>query len=310
MKYFLAIIAIIFLSGFLLWFTIYVPKEPWFEESEIFLVKKGEGARTISQNLKEQGLIRSNFLFKAYVLVKKQGAKLQAGEYELSSSMNIPEIAARLASEDRIKKMLTIIEGWTVKDIEQYLKKQSIVIEESLAPELEGYLFPDTYEILPGEGIEEIIKKMRDNFEKKVGAKLPSGSLAPRTASLDSLIIMASLLEKEVQTFEDKKIVSGILWKRLENNMLLQVDATIVYITGRKSIKITKEELEIDSPYNTYKYKGLPPGPICNPGLESIEAAIFPELSSYWFYLSTSEGETIFSKTLQEHNLAKAKYLL
>jgi len=117
------------------------------------------------------------------------------------------------------------------------------------------------------------------------------------------------LLEKEVKDFEEKKIVAGILWKRMENKIGLQVDATITYITGKKSVKVSKQETEIDSLYNTYKYRGLPLGPISNPGLESIEAAIYPQNSDYWYYLSTPEGETIFSKTLEEHNIAKAKYL-
>jgi len=104
-------------------------------------------------------------------------------------------------------------------------------------------------------------------------------------------------------------VVSGILWKRLKNNIPLQVDATISYITGKKTTEISIEETKIDSLYNTYKYKGLPLGPVCNPGLESIKAAIYPKNSEYWYYLSTPEGETIFSKTLEEHNIAKAKYL-
>ncbi|MDD5146123.1 MAG: endolytic transglycosylase MltG, partial [Candidatus Pacebacteria bacterium] len=103
--------------------------------------------------------------------------------------------------------------------------------------------------------------------------------------------------------------VSGIWWKRLESNMLLQVDATIVYLTGKKSTAITKEELAIDSKYNTYKYKGLPPGPISNPGLDSIIAAIYPINTKYWFYLSAKTGETIFSSTYQEHLLAREEYL-
>jgi len=104
-------------------------------------------------------------------------------------------------------------------------------------------------------------------------------------------------------------LVSGILWERLKNKIPLQVDATITYITGKNDIKVSVEETKIDSPYNTYKYLGLPKGPICNPGLESILAAIYPKKSEYWYYLSTPEGETIFSKTLEEHNIAKAKYL-
>lgn len=306
MKYFLVTLIIILLSGFWVWFGIYVPKEPWSEQTKIFLVKKGEGAKEISINLRNQDLIRYSSFFRAYALFTDKTAKLQAGEYELSSSINIPEIVEKIATGDRVKKIITIIEGWTVKDIEEYLGGK-------IDPNLEGYLFPDTYEIYPEEGIEEIVERMLNNFDKKVrsrfGKELTPLEIESLTGLSSNTIIMASLLEKEVQTLEDKKIVSGILWKRLENNMPLQIDATITYITGKKSTKITKEELKIDSPYNTYKYKGLPAGPICNPGLESIEAAIYPELSSFWFYLSTPDGQTIFSKTLKEHNIAKEKYL-
>ena len=108
---------------------------------------------------------------------------------------------------------------------------------------------------------------------------------------------------------EDKKIVSGILWKRIKAGMPLQVDATISYNTGKNTTKVFRSELQIDSPYNTYKYLGLPKGPICNPGIESITAAIYPEKSGFWYYLSTPEGETIFSATLEQHNIAKAKHL-
>jgi len=303
MKYFIVILIIILLSGFLFWFGIYVPKEPWSSKTEVFLVEKGQGAKEISLNLKKQHLIRYSSLFRIYALWRGKAGKLEAGEYELSPRMNIPEIIEKMAAGDRIRKIITIIEGWTVKDIENYLKKQDIVIGGNLASNLEGYLFPDTYEIYSGEDAEEIIKRMLDNFDKKVRSRFGE-NLSFET------VIMASLLEKEVQTLEDKKIVAGILWKRLESSMPLQVDATITYITGRKSTQITKEELQIDSFYNTYRYKGLPPGPICNPGLESIEAAIYPKETDFWFYLSTPEGKTIFSRTLKEHNLAKKKYLL
>jgi len=216
--------------------------------------------------------------------------------------MNVPEIVDKLVSGDRIKKIITIIEGWTVEDIADYLEV------EELSSDLEGYLFPDTYEISPEDGTEEIINKMLDNFDKKLSLKLRE-EIASQEKTVHEIVIMASLIEKEVRTLEDKKIVSGILWKRIEVGMPLQVDATITYITGRKSTEILKQELEIDSPYNTYKYKGLPFGPICNPGLESILAAVYPESSEYWFYLSTPEGETIFSKTLKKHNEARAEHL-
>lgn len=276
MRYFIVLIAIILLSGFLFWFSIYVPKTPGSTETMVFLVKKGEGAKEISINLKNQEIIRYSSLFRVYSLIYGKAEQLKAGEYELSAGMNIPEIVNKMASGDRIKKTITIIEGWTIKDIEELLGDRG----GTVPPSLEGYLFPDTYEIYPEEGIEEIIERMLNNFDKKVRARFGE--------ELSSeMIIMASLLEKEVQTLEDKKIVSGILWKRLEIGMPLQVDAAL----------------------DTYKYKGLPQSPICNPGLESIEAAIYPQESSYLYYLSTPGGETIFSKTFKEHNQAKEKYL-
>jgi len=166
-------------------------------------------------------------------------------------------------------------------------------------PELEGYLFPDTYWIRRGASLEEIVEKMKTNFQEKTKGL----EITPE------IVIMASLIEKEVKTKEDKELVSGILWKRLEDKMPLQVDATITYITGKRTTKISKEETQIDSPYNTYKYLGLPIGPICNPGLESIMAALYPKDSEFWYYLSSPEGKTYFSKTLEEHNIKKAKYL-
>lgn len=309
MKYFIILIVVIILiGGFWVWQGIYYPVNPDSDETVIFLVKKGEGAKEISINLKEQGLIRYSSLFKVYALVQGQTEKLQAGEYELSPGMAIPEIVNKLASGDRIKKIITIIEGWTLKDIANYLEEKGIAQTEELDPNLEGYLFPDTYEISPEDGIEEIIEKMLDNFDKKLTSELRE-EIASQGKTIHEIVIMASLVEKEVRGFEDKKIVAGILWKRLEWDIPLQVDATITYITGRKTTKILKEELQIDSPYNTYKYKGLPLGPISNPGLESILAAIYPQESQYLYYLSTPEGETIFSKTLKEHNTARAKYL-
>lgn len=302
MKYFITlIVAVILIGGFLIYQGIYHPMKPGSDKTVMFLVKKGQGAKEISINLKEQGLIRYSSFFKIYALIEGKAGELKAGEYELSPSMNVPEIVNKLASGDRIKKIITIIEGWTVKEIEEYL-------EGEIDPNLEGYLFPDTYEISPEDGIEEIIEKMLANFNKKLSLELIE-EITSQGKTVQEIVTMASLIEKEVRIFEDKKVISGILWKRIEVGMPLQVDATITYITGRKSTEILKKELEIDSPYNTYKYKGLPFGPICNPGLDSILAAVYPEDSGYWFYLSTPEGETIFSKTLKEHSEARAKYL-
>jgi UPF0755 protein len=281
---------------------VFLPRDLDSEKQVIFQIERGWGSKEIALNLEKEGLIWWGPVFRIYVLASGKSGKLQAGNYFLSPSMNIPQIANKFASGDIAKEKITIIEGWNLKDIGFYLENKGMFQAEELydnRKEIEGYFFPDTYEIRVGTSLNEIIQKAINNFDKQTtGLKITP-----------EIIIMASLLEKEVITLEDKQLVSGILWKRLRAGIPLQVDATITYITGKKTTKISKEDTQIDSPYNTYKYYGLPPGPICNPGLESIKAAINPKDSPYWYYLSTPEGKTIFSKTLQEHNIAKAKYL-
>ena len=149
---------------------------------------------------------------------------------------------------------------------------------------------------------------MLANFERKITPELKQ-EMARQKRTLFAVLTMASLLEKEVKTYEDKQLAAGLLWKRLESSWPLQVDATLTYLIGRSSSELTKGDLTTDSLYNTYKYQGLPLGPICNPGLESIEAAVYYKESPYWFYLTNLEGEAIFSRTLQEHAANKYKYL-
>jgi len=327
------LILIFFLFSVFIWSEIYLPKRFQLEEEKLFSVGKGQNLLQISENLEKEGLIKNKYFFDFFVLIRGKAKKLQAGEYELSPSMNIPEIAKKIISGEVIKTKITIIEGWTFLEIGEYLETRGIIsrakhfyglnspmAQKDFSEEfdflkdkpkdllLEGYLFPDTYYLNAGVSIEEIIRTMLNNFDKKITPELRE-EIQQQGKTIFEIVTMASLIEKEVREKEEKEIVSGILWKRLENKIPLQVDATITYITGKKTTKISKEETQIDSPYNTYKYLGLPPGPICNPGIDSIEAAIYPKSSEYWYYLSTPEGETIFSKTLEEHNLAKARYL-
>ncbi|MCP6717927.1 MAG: endolytic transglycosylase MltG [Patescibacteria group bacterium] len=335
--YFLFFILIIFLFG------IFSPKNSIDTENKFFLVEKGQNLFEIANNLEDQEIIKNKFFFNFYVLLKMSQNKLKAGEYFLSSSMNIRSVADKIISGDTAKTIITIPEGWNLRDIGWYFENEGMFQAEELFEligfplinysintdlpkpkdfssdyiflndkpkniSLEGYLFPDTYEIAYDEELEGIVEKMLDNFNKKLSQSLRN-EITKQGKTIFEIITMASLIEKEVQSLNDKKIVSGILWKRLSAGMGLQVDATITYITNKKSSKVSKQETEIDSLYNTYKYRGLPLGPISNPGLESIEAAIYPQNSDYWYYLSALDGETIFSKTLEEHNIAKAKYL-
>lgn len=307
-KYLIFIPITVIILFFIGYWLIFLPLESFSEKQVQFSVVKGERSKDIALNLEKEGLIKWDLVFRTYLLVKGITGNLKAGEYFLSPSMNITEIAVKLVRGETINVEVIIPEGFTVKQIEEKL-------DLKLPGEnLEGFLFPDTYQFSLNFSGEEVVKKMQENFKKKITPDLES-EIERQGKTLEEVITMASLIEKEVSSPEDKELVSGILWKRLAVGMRLQVDATIAYILEAAGWSFAEMRREIalargiDSPYNTYQYSDLPAGPICNPGLESIKAALFPQESDYWYYLSTPAGETIFSQTLQEHNLAKAQYL-
>jgi len=317
-----------FIGSVFLWSDIYLSLNPNSNKVINFVIQKGEGAKEVSIKLKKEGLIRHSSIFRVYVLFSGVSKKLQAGQYGLSSSMSISKIAKKIANGEIKKEKLTILEGWDLKDIGQYFESQGVCSQKEFIDltkkdlsegldflkdkpkdlNLEGYFFPDTYEIIPGTAPENIIKRILSNFDEKLTLELRE-EITRQKKTIFEIIIMASMIEKEVKTLADKKIVSGILWKRLEIGMPLQVDATVNYITGKNDPSVSLSDIVIDSPYNTYKYYGLPLGPISNPGLDSIIAAIYPKKTDYLYYLSTPLGKTIFSKTFKEHNAAKSKYL-
>ncbi len=322
-----SIIGIIFLLLiFYICFEIYIPVNPGSHETIIYAVERGWGDDEIADNLQKLGIIRSSYFFKFYAILSLRHSTLQAGEYNLSPKMSIYEIVKGMAEGNVIRDKVVILEGWDIKDIGKYLESKKICDQDYFVSltkkdysqefdflgdkpknvDIEGYLFPDTYEISKGETCEGILSAMLTNFEKKLTSVLRT-EIAKQDKSIFNIVTMASLLEKEVRSLDDKKSVSGILWKRLSIGMPLQLDATINYITGKNDPSVLIKDTKIDSPYNTYKYKGLPEGPISNPGINSITAAIYPTQTSYWYYLS--DGKTIFSETLEQHNAAKAKYL-
>ncbi len=283
-------IALIFFAGIfaLIWVVVAKPLDASSQKTTTFSVVKGEGSRDISYNLEHQGFISWAPLFRIYALTIGASHRLQAGDYELSPALSMHQIIRKLAQGDVIKEKITVIEGWSVRDIARALEEKKLASAndfiEKFSP-LEGYLFPDTYEIQPSASIDMLVESMQNNFKKKTASL--AQQIQASTKTLHDNIIMASLLEKEVRSLEDKKLVSDILWRRMEAGIALQVDAAP----------------------DTYKYRGLPKGPIANPGLESIRAALEPQNNPYWYYLSKPTGETVFSKTLEEHNLAKAMYL-
>lgn len=305
------------------------------QEVKEFEIKQGQGAKEIAKNLQTEGIIVNNFYFTVYLWEIGQGNKLKAGKYSIKPTFNIKDIVSEMISGDVIKNeiQITIPEGFNLRDIDRRLSDAKIISELGLLNfnyllsgiyknydflnencdqhcSLEGYLFPDTYRFSADKlpiGTKEVMGKFLDNFEKKTKNFQSQAKL--KNIDFRDIVIMASIIEREVRTPEDMKMVSGVLWNRISIGMPLQVDAPIVYITGKKTGEITYDDLKVDSLYNTYLHKGLPPAPISNPGVNAIDAALNPAKNDYLYYLSKPTGETIFSKTLGDHNRAKNLYL-
>ncbi len=204
------------------------------------------------------------------------------------------------------KVVVTIREGATVNDINKLLREKGVLTED-IPQNLEGYLFPDTYEFFVPSDAAALETKFRENFNQKVRTIIPVGS---NEEDLKEILTKASLVEKEVPDSFERKIVAGIMMKRLKNNIPLQIDASLCYGKDSPCFPITESDKKVSSPFNTYLYRGLPPHPISNPGIDAVLAVLNPVATPYWFYLSDPKSKkTIFSKTLDEHNSNVVKYL-
>jgi len=229
----------------------------------------------------------------------------------------------------RPEKVITIIEGWNIKQIDNYLIGQGVKLDKRLADfnvrdyksdydfladvpagaDLEGYLFPDTYRVFASTTADEVVRKMLSNFASKVSPEMLT-EISRQKKTLHQIITMASVVEKEVASQNDMKVVAGIFWDRIKNGQALESCATLAYVLGENKIRYTHKDTRVESPYNTYINRGLPPGPIANPGLNSISSAIYPTYTDYNYFLSRPDtGETVFSKTYEEHVINTEKYL-
>lgn len=300
--------------------------------SQPFSIAKGESIMSLSSRLKHENFIYSDFLFRFYIKLTNQSQNIKAGYYLLPPRLSLVQLVNIITDAKNINDGIFLIkEGETLKDIEANLRKRGILIENihlsyfkiqdflQLYPDLfqgapldnnlEGYLFPDSYHFPPNSSAKDILNTLLNNFQSKVKT---NQLLVNNSHSFYENLIMASLLEKEVINKAEKRIVADILWRRIKIEMPLQVDATICYAQNQSfnDCQLTSQAFKIDSLYNTYLYKNLPPAPICNPGLESIEAALNPLPNQSWYYLTDRKtGKTIFSQTYEEHKAAKAKYL-
>lgn len=290
-------------------------------EEKIFVINRGEALKSIASRLQRERIVNNRyvFLFEAWRL--KLTNKIQAGTYRLKDNLSSAEIVKQL-TVGKLDEWVTLLEGWRREEmIEAIAKKITIDKEKFLAltKDKEGMLFPDSY-LFPEDASEEkVIGILTNNFEKKFA---PLGEVAKtRGLGPEEALIFASLVEREAKGDQDRAIVAGILIKRWQSDWPLQVDAAVQYAIASKKCrlivsdcdwwpnKITKTDLEIDSPYNTYKYKELPPTPICNPSLKSLQAVANYQESDYWFYLSDAQGKIHFAKSIEEHNKNIRTYL-
>ncbi|MES2953531.1 MAG: endolytic transglycosylase MltG [Patescibacteria group bacterium] len=284
-----------------------------FPVDSIAEINRGESIGQVANKLHAMHIIRSPFLFKIVASLASPVRGVVAGEYLFTEPTNLFGVIVK--TTDIIFGIsgvrVTVIEGMNNKQIAQMLEKKFGTFNKQAflkkAADLEGYLFPDTYIFAKGVTEDEILHAMSTNFTTKTAELRLAAEMSNRT--WEETVIMASILEREARTPETRKTISGILWKRIDNNVPLQVDAVFYYLFSKPTSELTLKDLLIDSPYNVYKYKGLPVGPIANPGLAAIRDAIHPTASKYWFFLSDHNGNMHYAATYESHLANKRRYL-
>lgn len=285
----------------------------YFPVHKVFTVEEGLTVTEIAEELKELFIVRSPLLFKVLLRLFSPEGLVLAGDYFFTKHESVLTVAHRFVKGDFgiPVKRVTLPEGVTNIEIAKIIKQ---IIPEfdtkgfiAEAEAFEGRLFPDTYFFPITVRPRQVVTSMLANFERRIALFEDEVEASGRT--LDEIIVMASLIEEEAKNNEARKMISGILWNRINIDMALQVDAVFPYIIGKNTFELSLEDLKHDSPYNTYVNKGLPPGAITNPGLSAIEAALRPTESDYLFYLADYNGVTHYAKDFEQHKINKARYL-
>jgi UPF0755 protein len=295
-------------------------------QSEVFEIQPGMPLKKVALKLSKHGLIRSPSAFQAIAYIQGKQKQVRVGEFNLSPSMLPSEILSRITSGKTVLHLITIPEGYRITEIAKLLHSAGLADQENFlhhtrdknmiqslgitAENLEGYLFPETYHFNKNTPEIKIVQKMVATFKQQVLKPQLLKSAKESSLSWREIVILASLIEKETGLDSERKIISSVFHNRLRKNMRLQTDPTVIYAIEKFDGNIRKRDLKIDSPYNTYRHKGLPPGPIANPGLKSIVAAISPIESNHLYFVSRQDGSHHFSSTLIEHNQAVQKYQL
>lgn len=303
----LALLAFFYASRF-----VQTPPEN-FPINKPIVIEKGTGLRAAVKQMRNEGVIRSEMALFFYMLSVHRDESIKAGTYIFTQPINLHDLSFELIQGNNVNNLIrfTHTEGETVAKIAARAKEtiKDFDADRFLAFALptEGKLFPETYLIPENYPADELYVLMRNKFDEEI--KLLETKITDSELSLDEIIILASIIEREANTSESKHLVSGILQNRLASDMYLQVDASLEYILDKPLSELTPEDLKIDSLYNTYLYKGLPPTPIGNPGLESIMAVLEPTSSDYLFYITGTDGEFYYAKNFEEHKMNVAKYL-
>ena len=297
---------------------------------ETFTIRAGQSAAEIGEELERRELIRSALAFRFEIESRGVGNKLGAGDYDLSPSMPTAEIVAVLARGAVAHgKGFTVIEGWRAEQIArradelqvgrgeeilrliQQPRENGLLPPDANATSLEGYLFPETYEFDPKATSRDIVETMLRQFDRRVDESLRAQA-AVRGMTLAQIVTLASIVEREAAQPAERPLVASVFANRLAANMMLQADPTVQYAVASRDIQaaqefafwkrdLTQQDLRLASPYNTYQVAGLPPGPICNPGLDALRAAIAPAESKYFYFVARGDGSHAFAETLDEH---------
>lgn len=284
-----------------------------FPAKAYFSVEKGQSLTVLAERLEEAKLIRSASMFRRFAVVLGKQRTLGAGEYYFEKPLSAWAVVNRISQSaygiDYVQ--VTFPEGSSVTQMAALIKKALPYFDSAafikIAKPNEGYLFPDTYRLLPSMTAQDIAELMRANFVKR--SESFQTLLKDSGKLLSDVVKMASIVEEEGRTTETRRSIAGILWKRLSVSMPLQVDSSFLYINGKTSDKLTLEDLAIDSPYNSYTRKGLPPTPITNPGLDSLIATLTPIKTPYLYFLTDTKGVMHYARTFDEHVANKARYL-
>lgn len=296
-------------------------------DEKVIVVESGTGASAILRRLHAEGVIAHPNLARIYLVRVLKDPPLQAGEYRFEKPLTTPEVLERLIEGEVVTYPVTLVEGLTLEEKAEELARQGFgrkaaFLEAMRSPQLiadldpeatdlEGYLFPDTYSFPRGTGEEEIVRALVDNFRRQL-SKVPMTLPDPEDpGAVRDLVTLASVIEKEARLDEERPLIAAVYQNRLDRGIALYADPTVIYALkrlGRWDGNIRKGDLKVDSPYNTYVYPGLPPGPIASPGLASLQAAANPADVPYLYFVSRNDGSHVFAETLAEHNRNVAEW--